>query len=41
MYLHASTEIEVWNIKWLSFSSTSLLNHNLLFSQMQIHVAQS
>ena len=41
MYLHANTEIEVWSIKWLLDSNIYLLNHNLLFSQMQIHVVQS
>ena len=40
MYLHASTEIEVWSIKWLLVSTISLLNHNL-FSQVQIYGAQS
>ena len=40
MYLHANTEIEVWSIKWLLDSNISLLNHNLLFSQMQIHVSE-
>ena len=40
MYLHANTEIEVWSIKWLLDSNISLLNYNLLFSQMQIHVSE-